>query len=175
MNNLRKQFVFFLFLLLSGVSLADEGMWMPQLLNALNIQNMRKNGCKLTAEQIFSVNKSSLKNGIVQFGGGCTAEIISEKGLLLTNHHCGFSSIAMHSSVTHDYLTNGFWAMNKNEEIYTPSLTVTFINRIEDVTAKVLAGLNGRSNWSEIQRDSITKVTIKDIEKEAVKGTHYEA
>ncbi len=171
----KKSFFALSFLLIAFAGFADEGMWMPQLLDALNIKNMQKNGCKLTAEQIYSVNKSSLKDGIVQFGGGCTAEIISDKGLILTNHHCGFSSIAMHSSVTHDYLTNGFWAMNKNEEIYTPSLTVTFINRIEDVTAKVLASTAGKTNYSEIQRDSVIKATIKTLEKEAVKGTHYEA
>src|SRR5437868_3356595 len=91
--------------------IADEGMWLPQLLNALTIKDMQKNGCKLTAEQIYSVNKSSLKDAIVQFGGGCTAEIISDQGLILTNHHCGYSSIVMHSTVQKDYLTNGFWAM----------------------------------------------------------------
>lgn len=168
-----KTILIFPFLLITFSSLADEGMWLPQLLNALNITDMKKNGCKLTAEQIYSVNKSSLKDAIVQFGGGCTAEIISQQGLILTNHHCGYSAIAYHSTVNKDYLTNGFWAMNKNEEIYTPSLTVTFINRIDDVTAKVMNNVN--ANASEIQRDSIVKANIKVIETDAVKGTHYGA
>ena len=161
------------FTLLSIFCIADEGMWLPQMLQALNIKDMQKNGCKLTAEQIYSVNKSSLKDAIVQFGGGCTAEIISEKGLILTNHHCGYSSITMHSTVEHDYLTNGFWAMAPNEEIYTPSLTVTFINRIDEVTTKVLGNL--KATYSEVQRDSAIKGNIKMLEAEAMLGTQYGA
>ncbi len=160
---------------LSSINLvrADEGMWLPQLINALNIKDMKKNGLKLTAEQIYSVNKSSLKDAIVQFAGGCTAEIISDQGLILTNHHCGYSAIAYHSSVEKDYLTNGYWAMNKNEELYTPNITATIIQRIEDVTDKVLKGIT--SNTSEVKKDSIIKANSKWIEKEAIKGTHYEA
>jgi hypothetical protein len=156
-----------------SVSLADEGMWLPQLINAMNIKDMKKNGLKLTAEQIYSVNKSSMKDAVCQFGGGCTAELISDKGLILTNHHCGYSSITQHSSVKNDYLTNGFWAMNQQEELYTPSLTVTFINRIDDVTSKILSNLN--KNFSEIQRDSAIQGNIKMLEAEAVKGSHYGA
>lgn len=155
------------------LSFADEGMWMPQLLNAMNIKDMKKNGLKLTAEQIYSVNKSSLKDAIVQFGGGCTAEIISNEGLILTNHHCGYSAIAAHSSVEKDYLTNGFWAMNKSEELTNPNLTAVIINRIEDVTKKVFSGAD--ANLSETKRDSIIKANIKQIEKDAVNGTHYNA
>ncbi len=161
------------FSVLTIFCIADEGMWLPQMLQALNIKDMQKNGCKLTAEQIYSVNKSSLKDAIVQFGGGCTAEIISEKGLILTNHHCGYSSITMHSTVEHDYLTNGFWAMAPNEEIYTPSLTVTFINRIDEVTTKVLGNL--KATYSEVQRDSAIKGNIKMLEAEAMLGTNYGA
>ena len=148
-------------------------MWLPQLLNAMNIKDMKKNGLKLTAEQIYSVNKSSLKDAIVQFAGGCTAEIVSDQGLILTNHHCGYSAIAFHSTVEKDYLTNGFWAMNKNEEVYTPNLNATIIQRIEDVTAKVLKGIIATS--TEAKKDSIIKANIKLLEKEAVAGTHYEA
>ncbi len=162
-----------LILITSLISKADEGMWLPQLLNAMNIKDMKKNGLKLTAEQIYSINKSSLKDAIVQFGGGCTAEIVSDKGLILTNHHCGYSSIAYHSTVEKDYLTNGFWAMNKNEEVYTPNLTATIINRIEDVTAKVLKGVLATSTGAKT--DSITKANIKQIEKEASAGTQYDA
>ena len=168
-----KQKLLALTLLISLISKADEGMWLPQLLNAMNIKDMKKNGLKLTAEQIYSVNKSSLKDAIVQFAGGCTAEIVSDQGLILTNHHCGYSAIAFHSTVEKDYLTNGFWAMNKNEEVYTPNLNATIIQRIEDVTAKVLKGIIATS--TEAKKDSIIKANIKQIEKEAVAGTHYEA
>lgn len=160
-------------LIISLMSKADEGMWLPQLLNAMNIKDMKKNGLKLTAEQIYSVNKSSLKDAIVQFGGGCTAEIISNEGLILTNHHCGYSAIAAHSSVEKDYLTNGFWAMNKQEELTNPTLSVTFIKRIDDVTKAVLKGVTTTTN--EAKTDSIIKANIKQLEKEAVAGTHYEA
>jgi len=160
-------------LISSLLAKADEGMWLPQLLSAMNIKDMKKNGLKLTAEQIYSINKSSLKDAIVQFGGGCTGEVVSGQGLLITNHHCGYSSIAFHSSVEKDYLTKGYWAMNKNEELYTPNLTVTFINRIEDVTAKVMKGI--AANSTEAKIDSITKANIKQLEKDAVTGTHYEA
>lgn len=152
---------------------ADEGMWLPQLLNAMNIKDMKKNGLKLSAEQIYSVNKSSMKDAIVQFGGGCTAEIVSNQGLMITNHHCGYSAIAYHSTVQKDYLTNGFWAMNKSEEVYTPNLVATIINRIEDVTAKVLKGVT--PTLTEVKKDSITKANIKQIEKESIAGTHYES
>jgi hypothetical protein len=168
-----KQKLLALTLLVSLISKADEGMWLPQLLNAMNIKDMKKNGLKLTAEQIYSVNKSSLKDAIVQFAGGCTAEIVSDQGLILTNHHCGYSAIAFHSTVEKDYLTNGFWAMNKNEEVYTPNLNATIIQRIEDVTVKVLKGIIATS--TEAKKDSIIKANIKQIEKEAVAGTHYEA
>lgn len=171
--NIRKSLLVFSLIFATFISTADEGMWLPQLLNALTIKDMQKNGCKLTAEQIYSVNKSSLKDAIVQFGGGCTAEVISGEGLILTNHHCGYSSITFHSTVEKDYLKNGFWAMNKKEEIYTPSLTVTFINRIDDVTSKVMANVN--ANYSEIQKDSVIKANIRTIEEEAKKGTHYGA
>ncbi len=168
-----KKTLLLLSLTISIIAKADEGMWLPQLLNALNIKDMKKNGLKLTAEQIYSVNKSSMKDAIVQFGGGCTAEIVSNQGLMITNHHCGYSSIAYHSTVQKDYLTNGFWAMNKQEEVYTPNLTATIINRIEDVTAKVLKGIT--SSLTETKKDSIIKANIKLIEKESVTGTHYES
>ena len=172
MNNFKKSLLA-LTLLISLISKADEGMWLPQLLNAMNIKDMKKNGLKLTAEQIYSVNKSSLKDAIVQFAGGCTAEIVSDQGLILTNHHCGYSAIAYHSTVEKDYLTKGFWAMNKKEEVYTPNLNATIIQRIEDVTAKVMKGIT--SNSTETKKDSIIKANIKLIEKEAIVGTHYES
>lgn len=172
MKNIKQLFLAFS-LIICIVGKADEGMWLPQLIGAMNIKDMKKNGLKLTAEQIYSVNKSSLKDAIVQFGGGCTAEIISDQGLILTNHHCGYSSIAYHSTVEKDYLTHGFWAMNKNEEVYTPNLTATLINRIEDVTDKVLKGVT--ATLTETKKDSIIKANIKQIEKDAIAGTHYDA
>jgi hypothetical protein len=154
-------------------SFADEGMWLPYLLKQMNEQDMKKNGCKLSAEDIYSINKSSLKDAIVQFGGGCTGELISDKGLLLTNHHCGYSSIANHSTVEKDYLTHGFWAMNQAEELPNAGLTATFIIRMEDVTEKM--NKNIQPYFSQVQKDSAMKANAKELEAEAVKGTHYEA
>ena len=114
---------------------ADEGMWMLPLLEKMNIKVMQQEGCRLTAEQIYSINHSSLKDAVVQFGGGCTGEIISDKGLLVTNHHCGYASIQQLSSVEHDYLTDGYWAMNSSEELPCPGLSVTFLESMTDVTS----------------------------------------
>lgn len=152
----------------------DEGMWVPMLLKELNEQDMQKNGLKLTAEDIYNINKSSIKDAIVQFGGGCTAEIISKDGLLLTNHHCGYGVIQSHSSVQNDYLTNGFWAMSKEEELRNPGLTATFIVRMEDVTQKVLASVANLDS-KEVSRDDMIKEACEKIKDEAIKNTHYEA
>jgi len=121
---------------------AKEGMWIPTLLSALE-GDMQSMGMRLTAEDIYSVNHSSLKDAVVHFGGGCTAEMISSDGLLLTNHHCGYSQIQYHSSVDNDYLKNGFWAMSRDEELANPGLTATFIDRIHDVTQRVYEALLG--------------------------------
>ncbi len=159
----------FLFLVLSSFSLlrADEGMWLPILLDQLTITDMQANGFKLSAEDIFSVNKSSMKDAVVQFGGGCTAELISNKGLLLTNHHCGYSFIQYHSSVEHNYLDNGFWAMNQEEELACPGLTATFIVNMEDVTTRILKDV--QDTMSEISRAKIIERNSKAIEKENTK------
>ena len=127
-----------LFFKFSGM--AGEGMWIPMLLEQLNEKEMKAMGMNITAEDIYSVNHSSLKDAIVLFGRGCTAEIISDQGLLLTNHHCGFGAIQRHSSIEHDYLTDGFWAMNQEEELPNPGLTVTLMIRMEEVTDQVLEG-----------------------------------
>src|SRR3954463_15414958 len=124
--------IIFVFTLISFFAKADEGMWMPQLIEALNIKDMKKNGFKLTAQQIYSINKASMKDAVAIFGGGCTAEVISTQGLILTNHHCGYGSIAALSTVEKDYLKNGFFAMSSAEEMQVKGLTVTFIKRIED-------------------------------------------
>ena len=152
---------------------ADEGMWIPMYLSDLNEAEMQAMGMNITAEDIYSVNQSSLKDAIVIFGGGCTAELISDEGLILTNHHCGYSRIQKHSSIENDYLTNGFWAMNRSEELSNPGLTVTFLVRMEEVTEEVLMGVTDRMTESE--RNNIIGTNIDSITVRAVKGTHYKA
>lgn len=118
-------------------AIADEGMWLLPLLKKMNIGTMQEMGLELSAEDIYSINNTSLKDAIVQFGGGCTGEIISPNGLLVTNHHCGYSSIQKLSSVEHDYLNNGYWAMNLDEELPCEGLTVTFVESMTDVTKDI--------------------------------------
>lgn len=159
------------FLLISGATHAKEGMWIPTLLKAVE-GDMQAYGLKLSAEDIYSINNSSLKDAVVHFGGGCTAEIISGKGLLLTNHHCGYGQIQSHSSVENDYLKNGFWAMSMADELANPGLTATLIVRIDDVTSKVLAGTDGLgANEARVKRME----NIATIESEIVEGTNHEA
>ncbi len=147
---------------------ADEGMWLPYSLNGKNLAEMQAMGCKLTAEQIFDFNKPSLKDAVVQFGGGCTGELISLEGLLLTNHHCGLSYVQQHSSVEHDYLTDGFWAMNKSEELPNPGLSVLFLSKVEDVTDIILKGVN--DNTSETDRAKIISDNTKALTKSRSEG-----
>jgi len=130
--------IFIGFLFLSLGCLADDGMWLPQLLQAINEKQMRKMGMKIKATDIYNINKGSLKDAVVSLGGFCTAEVISDQGLILTNHHCGFDAVQNHSSLEHNYIRDGFWAYNKSQELTNPGLFVTFIISIEDVTAKVL-------------------------------------
>ena len=124
---------------LASQARADGGMWLPSLISQ-RIKDMRSQGCRLSAEDIYSINQASLKDAVMLFGGGCTGEMISDEGLLITNHHCGYRYIQMHSSVEHDYLRDGFWAMNRSSELPNPGLSVMFLERMEDVTDKVLAG-----------------------------------
>jgi len=172
---IKQFFKVFLCLIIVNASqtLADEGMWIPSLLKQLNEADMQKNGLKLSAEDIYSINKSSLKDAIVHFGGGCTGEMISSEGLLLTNHHCGYGQIQSHSSVEKDYLTDGFWAKDRSQELLNPGLTATFIIRIEDVTNAVLN--NVTTEMSGSQRDVEIQTAVKSIIKEATSGSHYEA
>jgi len=160
-----------LFFKFSGM--AGEGMWIPMLLEQLNEKEMKAMGLNITAEDIYSVNHSSLKDAIVLFGRGCTAEIISDQGLLLTNHHCGFGAIQRHSSIEHDYLTDGFWAMNWEEELPNPGLTVTLMIRMEKVTDQVLEGI--RDNMTESERDDRIKENSDKIIKEFEKDSEYQA
>jgi hypothetical protein len=152
---------------------ADEGMWLLPLIEKLNIGTMTEMGLKLTAEDIYSINEASLKDAIVIFGGGCTGEIVSPHGLLLTNHHCGYGQIQNHSTVEHDYLNNGFWAMSNDEELPNPGLSVTFLVRIEDVTERVLAK-TGIEMTEAARREAIVAESSA-ITAEAIKGTHYNA
>ena len=118
----------------AGSAIADEGMWLLPLLEKMNGKAMQELGCELTPKQIYDINNTSLKDAIVQFGGGCTGEIISKDGLLVTNHHCGYSNIQKLSSVEHDYLKDGYWAMNRGEELPCEGLTVTFLEYMQDIT-----------------------------------------
>ena len=160
-------------LLFSPFAHAGEGMWLPTLLKALNEDDMQTMGMRMSAEDIYSVNNSSLKDAIVIFGGGCTGEIISSEGLVLTNHHCGYGQVQRHSSVENNYLKDGFWAKNKGEELKNPGLSVTFIVRIEDVTQQVLNGITDETEESD--RYYTIERRIAEITEKAVAGTHHDA
>lgn len=151
---------------------ATEGMWLPQLLGRLNEKEMKGMGLKISAADIYNVNKGSLKDAIVSFGGFCTGEIISSKGLLLTNHHCGFDAIQKHSSLENNYLDRGFWARSMQEELPNPGLTATFIVRIEDVTRQALEGVAG--NLTESQRQSAIDKNLNRIKETAKKEAWQE-
>jgi hypothetical protein len=160
-------------ILISITSQADEGMWIPSLVEKLNIQKMNSVGCKLTADQIYSINKSSLKDAVVALDhGSCTGEVVSADGLLLTNHHCGFDEIQSHSSVEHDYLNDGFWARTRDQELSNPGKSVTFLIRIEDVTEKVLKDVT--KDMDDDTRLSKEREAASKIEKEARGDTNYE-
>ncbi|MPT35192.1 MAG: S46 family peptidase [Flavobacterium sp.] len=134
------------------VSAQQGGMWIPSLLKGMNEKEMKTLGMKISAADIYDVNKSSLKDAVPHFNGGCTSEVISSKGLLLTNHHCGYGEIQSHSTVDHDYLTNGFWAMKQEDELPNKDLEVTFIVKIEDVTNKVLEGVTALTSEADKQK-----------------------
>ncbi len=160
---MKKTFLFVLLLLTAFQPLkADEGMWLPLLISN-RINDMQAKGFRLTAEDVYSVNKASLKDAVVLFGGGCTGEVVSRDGLLFTNHHCGYGQIQQHSSVEHDYLKDGFWAMNRDEELPNPGLTVSFLQRMEEVTDQVLKGY--KPSMTEIERDSIVRINSAAITK----------
>lgn len=150
-------------------STAEEGMLIPSLIGAFE-DDMKAMGMKLSAQDIYDVNNSSLKDAILHFGGGCTAELVSGQGLLLTNHHCGYSQIQSHSSLENDYLKYGFWAKNKSEELKNPGLTASRIVRIEDVTASILfgtEGLEGSEKLLKLQENS------QQLIKDAMTNNHY--
>ena len=131
---MRKQILFAIFSLATLSIHADEGMWMLTDLKTQNAVAMRELGLEIPVEEVYNTNGLSLKDAVVHFGRGCTGEVISSEGLVLTNHHCGYGAIQQHSNVEHDYLTEGFWAMNRDAELPTPGLTVTYIDRIQMVS-----------------------------------------
>lgn len=154
----------------------DEGMWLPFLVQKLNIKKMQKMGCKLSAEEIYSINNGSLKDAVIALDhGSCTGELVSADGLVFTNHHCGYGEIQAHSSVEHDYLTDGFWAYSRDQELVNPDKTVSFLISIEDVTDKVNAKLTAA--MTEEERDNMIQKVSKDLQDEAVKNSKswYEA
>lgn len=153
------------FSMITAKAKADEGMWLLPFLKNLNYKDMQKAGVKISAEDIYSINNSSIKDAILIFGGGCTGEVISDQGLVLTNHHCGFGSIQQHSSIENDYLKDGFWAMKQSEELPTPGLSVTFIKEIQDVTKEVLKGT--KDSQTEDERKEAISNAIKTISKKA--------
>jgi V8-like Glu-specific endopeptidase len=165
----------FLTLLLSlilSLARADGGMWIPLFLSQ-NEAEMQQLGFHLTADDIYSINHNSMKDAIVLFGSGCTAELISSQGLLLTNHHCGYSFVQSHSTMEHNYLRDGFWAKSKEEEIPMEGLTVTFLVYMEDVTDQVLAGVTAQDKESD--RQAKIKENIAKVTKKAIEGNGYKA
>ena len=151
---------------------AEEGMLIPSVISAFE-SDMKAKGMKLSAKDIYDVNNSSLKDAVMHFGGGCTAELVSSKGLLLTNHHCGYSQIQSHSSLEKDYLKYGFWAKNLKEELTNPGLTASRMVRIDDVTKTVMFGVN--ANDPTATKEAAIKKNIQQLIKDATTGTHYEA
>ncbi len=164
----------FLLLLLLSVKMvkADEGMWLPYLLGQQTYADMVKRGLKLSKEQLYSINKSSIKDAIIIFGGGCTGEIVSNEGLIFTNHHCGYGAIAAASSVQNNYLRDGFYARSKQEEIPAKGLSVQFLVRVEDVTAKVDEAIKGTTLNDRAPK---LQAVYGDIVKAATEGNGYEA
>jgi hypothetical protein len=169
-----KNIFFSISLMISFISstYAEEGMLIPSLITAFESE-MQAMGMKLSAKDIYDANHSSIKDAIIHFGGGCTAELVSSQGLILTNHHCGYSQIQSHSSLEKDYLKYGFWAKNKEEELANAGLTATRMVRIEDVTASVLFGINPSDDAAK--RASEMKKNIEQLIKDATLGNHYEA
>ncbi|MDE7074495.1 MAG: S46 family peptidase, partial [Odoribacter sp.] len=168
--------VLLFFALATGVCRADEGMWIPMLLKKYNIEEMQRQGFKLTAEDIYDINRACLKDAVVGLGREdrpfshfCTGEIVSNEGLVITNHHCAFSMIQAHSSLEHNYLRDGFWAKNKAEELANPGITASILVRMEDVTDKIQAQL--KPGMSDAEKNKKLRETIAQLEREAVEGT----
>ncbi len=159
---IKKLLVFAIAIIFILPAKADEGMWLPMFINRLNYVDMQKEGLQLTAEEIYSINNSSLKDAIVAMGGGfCTAEVISPEGLMLTNHHCGYNAIQENSTPENNILDNGFWAMTKADEIPIDGLTISILDRMEDVKERILKGVT--NDMSEEDRDKLIAENIKAL------------
>ena len=161
MKTLKRSVIALAVALLCLPATADEGMWLLPLLEKMNIKTMQQMGCELSASDIYNINHSSLKDAVVHFGGGCTGEVVSSRGLLLTNHHCGYSSIQRLSTVEHDYLTDGYWAMDFSQELPVPGLTVTFMESMTDVTKQLEKA--ARKAKDEAQRDSLMNAAAQKM------------
>ena len=159
-------------LICSLKSIADDGMWLPQLLQTLNEKQMKKMGMKISAADIYNINKGSLKDAVVSLGGFCTAEVISDQGLILTNHHCGFDAVQNHSSIEHNYIRDGFWSYNKSQELQNQGLFVSFIISIEEVTSTILKEVN--VSMTEKERQSLIDKNIAQLKKEYKKESDQE-
>ncbi len=170
MKAIKRSLVAFCLLLVMAAR-ADEGMWLPLFLQQLNEKQMKSMGMKISANDIYNINKGSLKDAIVSLGGFCTGEVISEQGLVLTNHHCGFDAIQNHSTLERNYIRDGFWARNKGEEIPNPGLFVTFIIRIEEVTKSALEGV--KPGMTEQERQSTIDKNIAAL-RSGVKKEAYQ-
>ena len=170
---MKKLIIIYFSLLVTITAKADEGMWLPFLLKQLNSEEMYIRGLKIPVEEIYNANKNCLKDAVALFGGGCTGEMISYEGLLLTNHHCGYSNIQSHSSIEKNYLRDGFWAFKKTDEIPCPGLTVSFIIRMENVSQQIIPFLN--DSMPEAERNNKVRELAGSIEKSAIEGTHYNA
>ena len=178
--NIRTSLIVLAAVLTAHTARADEGMWLPSLISQ-RIGDMQEKGFRLSAEDIYSINQASFKDAVVLFGRGCTGELISPEGLLLTNHHCGYPQIQQHSSVEHDYLKDGFWAMSRDEELANKGLSVSFLERMEDVTGIILKGY--KPGMKEAKREKIvlknTEKLIKEVTREGnglratVEGLYY--
>jgi uncharacterized protein (DUF4415 family) len=173
MKQINKLLFAAIFLLYSVISFANEGMWLPLLLEKLNEKEMKSLGMKISAKDIYNINSGSLKDAIVSFGGFCTGEIISSKGLVLTNHHCGFDAVQNHSTLEHNYIRDGFWSNSNSEELPNPGLFVTFIIRIEDVTKQILSGVT--SAMSESERQSQTDKNMEALRNTVKKESYQKA
>ncbi len=167
-----KLFSLIVLVLISIQTFADEGMWLPQLLQTLNEKQMKKLGMKINASDIYNINKGSLKDAIVSLGGFCTAEVISNQGLILTNHHCGFDAVQNHSSLEHNYIRDGFWAYNKNQELQNQGLFVSFIISIDEVTNAIMKEVN--SSMTEKERQSVIDKNIAQLKKDYKKETYQD-
>ena len=167
-----KLFSLIVLVLISIQTYADEGMWLPQLLQTLNEKQMKKLGMKINASDIYNINKGSLKDAIVSLGGFCTAEVISNQGLILTNHHCGFDAVQNHSSLEHNYIRDGFWAYNKNQELQNQGLFVSFIISIDEVTNAIMKEVN--SSMTEKERQSVIDKNIAQLKKDYKKETYQD-